>query len=103
MDDGCLLMQVGERRLKLEGAAGIASGDDISVELRDEPGFAIAQGFSGVWLNEIVNAGGAAADGGFGNFSKFQTRDAGEQSARLRAHALGVLQVAGVVECHAES
>lgn len=87
-----------ERRLKLEGAAGISSGDEVGSEVRNEFGFAIAKRFGGVGLNEIVDSCGAAADGGFGNLSEFEAGNAREQSAGLRVHALRVQQVAGIVK-----
>ena len=39
---------------------------------------------------------------GFGNFQQFERRDAPQQSARLRADALRMLQVAGIVVGHPE-
>ena len=91
-----------ERRLKLEDAAGIAGGDNISLELRNEFGFAGAEGVGGIGLNEIVDSCGAAADGRFGNLRKFKVRNTREQSPRLRAHALRMLQMAGIVEGYAQ-
>jgi hypothetical protein len=93
-----LLMPAGESGLELQDAAGIAGGDHVDFKLRHKLGFAIAEGFGGVGLNEIVNSCGAAADGGFWNFGKFEIRNAGEQGARLRADALRVLQMTGVVK-----
>ena len=102
MDYRCLLMQARERGLKLEDATGIAGGDNIGPETGNEFGFAIAERIGGLWLNEIVDSRGTAADGGFGDLRKFETGNAGEQSARLRAHALRMLQMAGVVKRHAQ-
>jgi len=98
---GRFMMLAGESGLELQDAAGIARSDDVDSEMGNQFGFAIAKGLGGVGLHEIVDARGATADGGFGNFGEFQPGDAGEQSARLRANALRVLQMAGVVKGHA--
>lgn len=97
-----LLTPVRERRLKLKGAAGITSGNNIGSEIGDELGFAIAKRLGGVGLNEIVDSGGAAADGGLGNLDELKPGNSREQIARLRTHALRVLQMAGIVEGQAE-
>lgn len=89
-----------ERRLKLEDATGIASGNDVGSEMPNELGFAIAEGLGGVGLNEIVDAGRPAANCGFGNFGELESGNAREQSTRLRAHSLRMLQVAGIVKGH---
>lgn len=94
VDNGSLLMLARERRLKLEDAAGISSGDDVGSEVRNEFGFAIAERIGGVGLDKIVDSCGTAADGGFGDLDKLKTWNSREQSARLRAHALRVLQMA---------
>ena len=94
-------MLAGESGLELQDAAGIARSDDVGSELRNQLGFAIAKGLGGVGLHEVVDPRGAAADGGLGNFGEFEPGNAGEQSARLVANALRVLQVAGVVKGHA--
>ena len=91
-----------ERRLKLEDAAGISGGDDVGSERRNELGFAIAKRLSGVRLNQVVDSSGTAADGGFGNLDELEAGDSREQIARLRAHSLRMLQMAGFVECRAE-
>ena len=95
-------MQVGKRRLKLEGAAGIAGCDNVGSETRNQLGFAIAEGVSGVGLNEIVDSSGAATDGGFGDLDQLKRGNAREQRARLRAHALRMLQMAGIMKRNAE-
>jgi hypothetical protein len=87
-----------EGGLELENAAGIAGGDYIGVKSGDEVCFAIAEFAGGVGLDEIIDARGAAADRRFGNFKEFEAGDLGEQLARLRADALGVLEMAGIVE-----
>lgn len=100
--NGRFLMPAGEGGLELENAAGIAGGHNVGTELGNEFGFAIAESFCGAGLHQIVDSGRAAADGSFGDFRKLQTRDASEQRARLAAHALRMLQVTGIVKCHAQ-
>ena len=99
--DACLLMLAREGGLELQDTAGIAGSNDVGAELRNQFGFAIAKGFSRVRLHEIVDSRGTAADGGFGDFGELKARNASEQSARLRAHTLRVLQMAGVVKSDA--
>src|SRR5215472_7856240 len=97
-----LLMLAREGRLQLENAARIAGGHDVGPKLRNEFGFATAEGFGGIGLNEIVDSCGAATNGGLGDFSELKARNARQQSARLREHALRMLQMAGIVERHAQ-
>jgi len=85
----------------LEEAAGIASGDDVGLEWGDKLSFAVAEGSGCIGLNEIVNAGGAAADGSFGNFEEVDAGNGCEKLARLRVDALRMIEVAGVVEGNA--
>ncbi len=54
--------------MKLEEAAGVSGGYDFGVERGDQLRFAVAEGVGGVGLNEIIDACGAAADGGFWDF-----------------------------------
>ena len=51
----------------------------------------------GLRLDQVVDARRAAADLRLGDLEKLEPRDAAQQLARLRADALGVGQVAGVV------
>ena len=101
MDYGCLLVTARERRLELQRAAWVARSDYIGLQVRYEFGLAIAKGFGGVRLDEIVDSGGTTADSGFRNLREFEAGNAREQSARLRAHTLRMLQMAGIVERHA--
>jgi len=82
----------------LEDAAGIAGGDDVCGESGDVVGLASAELCGGFGLYEVVNSGGAAADGGFGNFDEYETGNLGEERARLLGDALRVLEMAGIVE-----
>lgn len=79
MNDVRFLMPTSEGGLELENAAGIAGGDNVGSELRDQFGFAIAEGFRGFGLHQVVDSRGAAADCGLGNFRELETGDAGEQ------------------------
>lgn len=93
----------GEGRLELQEAARIAGGYCVGVERGDELGFAVAEGVCRVWLDKIIDAGGAAADGAFRDFCYLEAGNFGKQFTRLSADALGVLQVAGVVERDAKA
>ena len=52
----------------------------------------------GFGLHEVVDSGGAAADGGFGNLDEVETGDLREECAGLQGDALRVLEMAGIVE-----
>lgn len=91
----------GEGGLELEETAGIAGDDDVGLEVGDEAGFAFAELGGGFRLNEIVDARGTTADGGFGNFQKLNAGDLGKELARLHVNTLRVLQVAGIVKSYA--
>lgn len=57
-----------KRGLELEQAARVAGGNYFGVEWGNELGFAVSEGIGGVRLHQVVDAGGAAADGGFWDF-----------------------------------
>jgi hypothetical protein len=58
----------GERRLQLQQAAGISRGYYVCLQRGDEAGFAVAEFGSRFRLDEIIDSGGAAADGRLGVF-----------------------------------
>lgn len=62
----------GKGGLQLQKAAGVAGGYCAGVERGDELGFAVAEGVGGVGLHEVVDAGGAAANGGFWDFGELE-------------------------------
>lgn len=103
MNDGSVAAKTSQGGLELEEAAGVAGGDDIGVERGDELGFAIAEGIGGFGLDQIVDSGGAAADGVFRDFGEFELGNICQQLAWLRADALGVLEMARIVEGYAEA
>lgn len=104
VDDRSGVAVAGQRGLELQEAAGIAGRNDVGLQRDDQFGFAVAEGGGGVRLDEIVDASGATADGGFGNFGEFEAGDGREKFTRLRANTLRMIEVAGVVEgdAHAE-
>ena len=102
MDYGYLLVTARERRLELQRAAWVARSNYIGLQVRYEFGLAIAKGFSGVRLDEIVDSRRATADGRFGDFCEFKAGNAREQTSRLLAYALRMLQMAGIVKGHAQ-
>ena len=103
MNDGSVAAKTSQGGLELEKAAGVAGGDDIGVERSDELGFAIAEGVGGVGLDQIVESGGATADGVFWDFSEFELGNICQQLAGLRADALCMLKMTGIVEGYAEA
>ncbi len=91
-----------ERRLQLQEAAGISRGHYVCLERGDQAGFAVAEFGGGFGLDEIVDSGGAAADGRFGNFKQLRAGNLQRGGTwAVRDHALGMLQVAGIVKGHA--
>ena len=82
-----------QRSLKLQQASGISRRHHVGFQWRDEPGFAISDGVGSVRLDEVVDAGGTAADGRFGDFRQLEFGDFRKKSARLRSHPLRMLQV----------
>src|SRR2546430_5411695 len=66
------------------------------------PRLAVPKIIRGIGLHEVEDSRRAAADGALGNFRKLQPGNTGEQSTGLRANALRMLQVARIVERHAQ-
>jgi len=100
--NGNALSVARERRLQLYRASGISCRDHIGFQRLDETSFAISDGVGSVRLDEIVNACGTAADGGFRDLGKLEFGDFRKKGPRLRSHTLCVLQVARIVKGHAE-
>src|SRR5712692_6703353 len=84
-------------RGNLQQATGIAGNDRIGVCRRAVLRFAVAQLLRGSGRDQVVDARGAAADFPVGNFHDLELGDCGERLAGLRANALRVLQMAGIV------
>ena len=97
MDDGGALAEACKRELELKQAARIAGGDHVGVERRNELSFTVPQVVGSIGLDKVVDSRGATTNRGLGNFHKLQVRDIREQVSGLHAHALGMLQVAGIV------
>jgi hypothetical protein len=92
-----------EGRLELQQAAGVAGHNHVRIQRGDVARFPVAELRRGFRLHQVVDSRGATADRGFGDFQQFELRDASKQRARLRADALRVLQVTGIVVSHAEA
>ena len=92
-----------EGRLELQQAAGVAGHNHVRVQRGDVARFPVAELRRGFRLHQVVDSRGAAADRGFGDFQQLELRDAFQQGARLRANALRVLQVAGIVVGHPQA
>ena len=60
-------------------------------------GFAVTELVCRRGLHQIVNPGGPATERALGDLFHLQPRNPREQLPRLRAHFLGVLQMAGIV------
>jgi len=69
--------------LHLQHTPGISRGHDVGLQGSDELGLAVAERVRRIWLHEVEDSRGAAADGGFGNFRKLQPGNACKQSAGL--------------------
>jgi len=82
---------------ELQETAGVGGDDGVGVSGEQVLDFPVAELLGGFRLEQVVDAGGAAAEGGFGNFGDLEAGDSGEQLARLLKDALRVAQVAGVV------
>ncbi len=59
--------------------------------------FLVAQFGCRIQLYQVVNSGRTATDGGVRDLQNFQLRNHRQHLARLEAHALRVLQMAGIV------
>src|SRR5229473_3026837 len=84
-------------RGNLQQATGIAGNDCIGVCRRAVLCFAVPQLLRGSGRDQIVDTRRAAADFPVGNFHDLELGDCGQRFAGLRANALRVLQMAGIV------
>jgi len=82
---------------KLEETAGVGGDDGVGVGGQEVGYFAVAELLGGFGLEEVVDAGGAAAEGGFGDLGDLKAGDGTEKFAGLDEDSLGVAEVAGVV------
>src|SRR5262249_97352 len=80
----------------LSHAANISCRDHIRSQFLDSPDFALAQPSCDVWLQNIVRAGGAAAQMTVPNLLHCEAK-LGEKLLWLTRNALSVLQRAGRV------
>src|SRR2546423_9432647 len=87
-----------ERRAHLEQAARIRARVDLGLGREDVRGLALAERARRLRLDEVVDAGAAAADLLLGRLDELEAGDRAKQLARLGADALGVREVAGVLE-----
>src|SRR5712691_8766720 len=81
----------------LQDASGIAGRNDVGLERGDVARLPFAELPGRLRLHEIVDAGAAAADLRFRRRQQLDSRNRGEQRPRLRAHALRVREVTGIV------
>src|SRR5688500_4558208 len=83
--------------LELKHATGVAGGDDVRLQWRNETSLTVPEVVRRARLDEIVDARRPAADVALRYLGQLQLRDARQQRAWLSSDALRVLQVAGVV------
>ena len=88
--------------LKLQQTPRVGSDDDVRSGRRDVRGLAEAELGGHVRLDEVEDAGAAAADLGLGQRNDRDVRNGGQEPARLLPHSLSVCEVAGVVVRDAE-
>src|SRR5687768_4322203 len=86
-----------EARRDLEEAPGVTRHDHLRIGLENVLHFPIAQLCRSLGLEQVVDAGRAAADFGLGDLPHGDARDRLQQAARLRAYTLRVLKMTGVV------
>jgi hypothetical protein len=68
---------------KLHETAGIGGDDGVGLRGEQVLDLAVAELLGGFGLEEVVDAGGAAAEGRFSDLGDLETGDGGEQFARL--------------------
>src|SRR5437867_1113114 len=81
----------------LQDASGITGRNDVGLERGDVARLPFAELRGRLRLHEIVDAGAAAADLRFSRRQQLDSRNRGQQRPRLRAYALRVREVTGVV------
>src|SRR5205823_1759934 len=82
---------------ELEEAAGIRGNDSSGIGIEQVSGLPIAEFVGRFGVEEVVDAGGAAAHGRLGDLGDFEAGDGGEEGPGFSEDALGVPKVAGVV------
>src|SRR6267142_1290769 len=84
-------------RRELDQAAGVSSGDHVRPERGDVPHLPRAEIARRVRLDEVVDARAPAADLLFGRAQHLESWNGSQQITRLRADALRMRQMAGIV------
>ena len=97
MNGGDVEAALAETVLDLEEAAGVAGGDDRGAGGGDVVDFALEKLVGHLGLDEVVDAGAAAAPHRFGEGLYLQAGNFAEQLAGLGSDFLAVAEVAGVV------
>ena len=78
-------------------AARVRARVDVRLDREHLRGLAVAELLRGVRLDEVVDAGAAAAQLLLGRLDELELRDRAQQRPRLGAHALRVAEVAGLL------
>src|SRR5687768_4599274 len=97
MKDRPVIPETAGGRSDLQRTPRIPGGNQVGREGGDVPRFAGAELRRGLWLDQVVDPGAAAADLRFGWREQLHARDRLKHGARLGANALAVRKVAGVV------
>ena len=84
-------------RGNLQRASGIAGRDEVGLERRQIARPCARRARRRPRLDQVVDAGAAAAELGLGGLTTLESRNRAQQLARLAADALGVREMAGVV------
>ena len=98
MHHGNCVASAGKRGLQLQNASRVAGCYEIRLQRRDVGCLAIAKFVCRAGLHQVVDAGRTATDRRFGNFREPQSGNLLQKRSGLQTNALGVLQVAGIVE-----
>src|SRR6059036_2872225 len=86
----------------LQEASGVRGRHDLRPRLDNTSDLELEQLAGHAGLEQVVDAGAAAAEVAVGELHELEPRDPPEQLARLLPHPLTVSQVAGVVIRHGE-
>jgi hypothetical protein len=81
----------------LQRAPWVGRGNHIRRERRDVTDFARPELRRRIGLHQVIDAGAAAADVGFGRRQELDAGNSLQQGTRLRAYALPVGKMAGIV------
>ena len=97
-----ILALAAEAAHDLEQAAGVGGDDGLGVGREQVADLAVGELIGGFGVEQVVDAGGAAAEAGLFDLGDLEAGDGGKEIAGLLEDVLRVAEVAGVVVCDAE-